>query len=99
MLEIFMLVWLTRKLSRMAEERGQSRGWAALGPVFWIAGEILGFVIGFAMGMDMAAVLLALACAAGGAGIAYAIVARLAPKPYSLARGPRIPRLLGLKLQ
>ena len=84
MLEIILLIWLSRKLATMAEQKGHSRSYAALGPVFWIGGEVIGFVIGFAMGMDIGALLPALVLASLGAFVAYRIVDNLEPKEHAL---------------
>jgi hypothetical protein len=80
-LEIVFIIWLTRRLARVAEQRGHSKGWGALGAIFWIAGEIIGLVIGFALELDMGAYGLALLGAGAGATLAYAIVANLGSRP------------------
>ena len=79
MLEILFLVWFVRKLAAMARGKGRSGGWGWLGVLFWVGGEFFGFVAGTAADAGMGAYLLALACAAIGASIAYAIVRSLGP--------------------
>ena len=83
MLEIAMLVALTRKLLAMATERGAHGAWAALGPVLWISGEISGFFVGGMFGLeDLAAYPLGLLFGAGGATLSWAI---LREAPISVA--------------
>ncbi|HEY8076131.1 MAG TPA: hypothetical protein VIF62_18525 [Labilithrix sp.] len=74
MLEILFLVWFCRKLSSIAKAKGRSGGWGGLGALFWIGGEIIGFIIGAVADAGPGGYVLALLCAAVGAGIAYAIV-------------------------
>lgn len=42
MIEILILVQFVRSLSRIAESKGRSKGWAGLGVLGWIGGEITG---------------------------------------------------------
>jgi hypothetical protein len=81
MLEILILMRFVRRLSAIAKEKGRSGGWGGLGALFWFGGEILGFAIGFAATDDLGggAYVIALLCAALGAGAAYAIVKNLKP--------------------
>lgn len=74
MLEILFLIGVYRTLGNKAMSKGHSKGWGALGILFWVLGEIVGFIIGGALDLGMGAYLLALFCAAIGAGIAYLIV-------------------------
>lgn len=46
MLEILAIIWLYRYLKNALEHKNRSTGLAALGPVFWVVGEILGAVFG-----------------------------------------------------
>jgi hypothetical protein len=73
-LEIILLRTLYRKLSAMAVEKGRPGSWGWLGVLLWISGELIGFIIGAAMSLELGAYGLALLCAAGGAGISYAVV-------------------------
>jgi hypothetical protein len=73
-LEIILLRSLYRKLSAMAVEKGRPGSWGWLGVLLWIGGEILGFIIGAAMSLELGAYGLALAFAAVGAGVSYAVV-------------------------
>jgi len=81
MLEIALLIWSGRKLANTARSKGRSGGFAALGPAFWVTGEILGFVIGASMGMELGAYAVALLLAGAGLGLAFLIVSRLDPAP------------------
>ncbi len=75
MLEIILIVVLTGKLRTIAQSKGRSAGWAALGPVLWIGGEVLGAVAGAIMGADGLSLYGgAILGAVVGAGIAWAIV-------------------------
>ncbi|NJK33210.1 MAG: hypothetical protein HC927_12840 [Deltaproteobacteria bacterium] len=85
MLEIIVLVIFAKKLAEIAQNKGQSRGWAALGVAGWIVGEILGGVIGFiVLGDGFGPYMFALLGAALGAGVAYMIVNNLSAAPGSL---------------
>ena len=78
MLEIFVLIALTKALMRKAAERGQSKGWAALGAVFWIGGEVSGIVLGALLGFDELGLYgMALGFAIVGAAVAWLIVGNL----------------------
>ena len=67
MLEIIALIFLTKKIGVLAEQKGLKPGtWKLYAVLSWIAGEIIGIVIGFALfGQSnlVPAVLLGLACA------------------------------------
>jgi membrane protein DedA with SNARE-associated domain len=83
MLEILALVYLTRKIGRMVEEKGRKGGWyKALTVFLWIGGEIVGAVLGAILAGGEESILLylfALMGAAAGAGTAYLIAASLSP--------------------
>jgi hypothetical protein len=86
MLEIIILVLLTKKLKAIAVAKGRSGGWAALGPLCWIGGEILGAVLGMAFGMsELSLYGGALAGAAIGAAIAWVVVNGLSSNDDALA--------------
>jgi len=80
MLEIFFLIWFGRHLANMAQEKGRTKGWAALGVLFWISGEVAGFVIGDLAGLGTGAYGTALGGAAACAFIAWLIVRSLPPE-------------------
>jgi hypothetical protein len=85
MLEIFFVVFLTKKLASIAKAKGRSSGWAALGPVLWILGEIGGAVVGATIGIDDIALYVgALAGAALGAGLAWVVVNSLSSNEAAL---------------
>ena len=78
MLEIIFIVTFGRKLGELAAGKGRSKGWAALGALFWIGGELVGFVIGALMGFQgLGAYPIALALAALGAFVAWMVVKSL----------------------
>jgi len=80
MLEILGIIAFARLLSRTATEKGRSKGWAALGVLFWLGGELMGFVIGTILGFEMFAQYgVALLMAAAGALVAYLVVKALPP--------------------
>jgi len=79
MLEIFLLIFISRKLSAIATEKGRGKGWGALGVGFWILGELMGIVVGSAMNLGAGAYGLALLFAGIGAGVAFAVVKGLGP--------------------
>ena len=49
MLEIIALGFYARWLSRLLDEKGQSRWWAGLAVGLWVSLEVAGFLIGFAL--------------------------------------------------
>jgi uncharacterized membrane protein len=74
MLEILLMIALTRKIGLIVEGKGRkSGGYKALVVLFWFGGEILGFVVGSALELGSAAYLVALLGAAAGALVAYSI--------------------------
>jgi hypothetical protein len=79
MLEILFLFWFGKKLAAMAQEKGRSGAWAALGVALWIGGELFGFVLGLLLELDMGIYLTALGCAIAGAVVAFGIVNALPP--------------------
>ncbi|MBN8613581.1 MAG: hypothetical protein J0L92_23500 [Deltaproteobacteria bacterium] len=75
MLEIAMIVFLTRKLFALTAERGSAAWWAGMGPLLWISGEVSGAVVAGMFGFeDLAAYPVAIAFAIGGAVLSWAIV-------------------------
>jgi MFS-type transporter involved in bile tolerance (Atg22 family) len=81
MIEILLLVALTRKIGRICEEKGRrAGGFKALTVVLWFGGEIVGAVIAAASGVeDLGVYLFALIGAAVGAGISVLIANNLTP--------------------
>jgi hypothetical protein len=45
MLEILILVAMTKSLAGSCRAKGRSTAWSALFPVLWVVGEITGFVV------------------------------------------------------
>ncbi|HEY8209288.1 MAG TPA: hypothetical protein VIG99_17490 [Myxococcaceae bacterium] len=81
MLEILGIIAFARLLSRTAVEKGRSKGWAALGVLFWIGGEMMGFIVGGALGLETFALYgLALLMAGAGVLVAYLVVKALPPQ-------------------
>lgn len=86
MIEIFVVIALCKKLAEMAQERGHGRGWAALGALFWIAGEVIGGVIGYMVGGGETFAMYGLALLGAGLGAlaSWLIVSNLTPRPGSM---------------
>jgi hypothetical protein len=82
-LEILLLIALTRALARMAKAKHQSQMWGGLVVLLWIAGEVAGFIIAGMMGLDGVETYgIALMGAAIGAGVSFLAVALLPAKEY-----------------
>ena len=79
MLEILLLIFISRKLAAIAQEKGRAKGWGALGVGFWILGELMGFIVGGAMNLGAGAYGVALVFAGIGAAVAFAVVKGLSP--------------------
>ncbi len=83
MLEILLLIFLTRKIGGICEEKGRKAGgYKFLTVVFWFGGEVVGAIIGAVAtdGKGGAMIyILALVGAAVGAGVAFAIANSLSP--------------------
>jgi len=81
MIEILLLVALTRKIGRICEEKGRKAvGFKVLTALLWFGGEIFGLVIGISSGVEGIGVyLFALIGAATGAGISVLIANNLTP--------------------
>jgi len=81
MVEILLLIYLTRKLKAVALSKNRNPGWAALAVVGWVGGELSGLFL--AAGSGDAALMYACALfgAAVGAFIAYRVVAALSTLP------------------
>jgi hypothetical protein len=85
MLEIIGIIVFCKHLAGVATGKGRSKGWAALGVLFWVLGEIIGGVIGFAVAGDgFAPYIFALMGAAVGAAIAWVIVSNLSAMQDSM---------------
>ena len=81
MIEILLLVALTRRIGRICEEKGRrAGGFKGLTVLLWFGGEIVGAVIAASSGVEGAGVyLFALIGAAVGAGISVLIANNLTP--------------------
>ena len=82
MIEILALIFLTRKIGAICEEKGRKTGWyKALTVLLWFGFEAAGVVIGIvAFGAEGGVIYLyALIGAAVGTGIAFLIVKNLKP--------------------
>ena len=75
MLEILLLVFLAKKIGKIAEEKGRRPGrFKTLLVALWFAGEILGFIIVILLsGTTLMAYLFALFCGAIGAVVSFEI--------------------------
>lgn len=96
MLEIIILIFLTRKVGEIVRSKGHKAGWFQfLAVVLWIGGEVIGAVIGGIVGalsntgMGLA-YLFALLGAAAGAGISILIARSLNAKTYDLPPQPPV---------
>ena len=78
MLELFFLRWFATRLSEIADGKGRTKAWAALGVVLWFVAEIGGAVVVFASGgEELAAYGLGFGLAVLSAFVSYAIVSAL----------------------
>lgn len=82
MLEIFLLIYLSRQIGDIAREKGHSVGlYKFLTVIFWIFFEVLGGVVGIlVLGEGLGMYLFAIIGAIIGYGILYMIVNNLADK-------------------
>jgi hypothetical protein len=83
MLEIILIVSLSKKLAAQAAAKGRSKMWGGLLVAFWLIGEVLGFVVGAALEMEFGAYGLALMGAGIGAIAAFGVVAMLSREQTS----------------
>src|SRR5215213_10313461 len=96
MLEIIILIFLTRKVGEIVRSKGRKPGWFQfLAVVLWIGGELTGAVIGGIVGAlsdsgMLFAYLFALFGAAAGAGISILIARSLNAKTYDLPPQPPV---------
>lgn len=75
MLEIAIIIALTRKLFAITNERGSGAWWAGLGPVMWISGEIMGFLVAGMFGLtELPSYPVAIVFALAGAWLSHQIV-------------------------
>ena len=72
-----------KHLAQMAEDKGRTKAWGALGVGLWIVAEVAGLAMGFASGGVGAAYALGIGFALASAVISYGIVVSLpeAPEP------------------
>ena len=83
MLEIFALIYLTKKNGNIAKEKGHSKGsYIFLTIALWFGGEIIGAIIGVMITEGMGAYIFAFIGAIMGAIISYQIVKNLSDKNY-----------------
>jgi hypothetical protein len=88
MIEILLLVFLTKRLAKVAADRGRSPAWCWLAPALWIVAELFGFVVADALGVrGLQPMLFGVFFGAVGGGIAWLLVSGLAPAPW-LVDGP-----------
>jgi hypothetical protein len=85
MLEFVILILLSRKLAKMAREKGHSGGWAAVGVIAWIVGELVGIALGLALDLGAGVYLTAFVGAACGAAVGFAIVVALPDRADKLS--------------
>ena len=96
MLEIIILIFLTRHVGEIVRSKGRKAGWfQLLTVVLWIGGEIIGGIIGAIVGAlsdsgMLFAYLFALFGAAAGAGISILIARSLSAKTYDLPPQPPV---------
>ena len=80
MLEILGIIWFSRKLGAIAEEKGRKPGrYKFLGVASWVGCEILGAVVGAASGSEAAVYLYAIMFAIVGNIITYAAISSMTP--------------------
>jgi hypothetical protein len=80
MLEILFLRWFGKVLSQILVTKGRSKGWVALGILFWFGGEVMGFVVGGLLGAGTGGAYgLAILFAIIGALVSWGIVKSLPP--------------------
>jgi hypothetical protein len=85
MLEIILLIHLTRRIGHILEQKGRKSGWYKLLTVLlWFVGELIGGIIGAVIaeigGLNQAIIyLVALLGAAAGAGAAFVIAKAVSP--------------------
>lgn len=85
MLEIILLVVLTRRIGHILEQKGRKSGWYKLLTVaLWIGGEVAGAIVGGVIvaatgASELIIYLIALMGAAAGAGVSFLIAKGVAP--------------------
>ena len=97
MLEIILLITLTRRIGYILEQKGRKTGWYKLLTVLlWFGGEVVGAIIGSLIaevgGLNKAVIyLIALMGAGAGAGLAFIIAKSVQPIPEYLPPPPPPP--------
>jgi hypothetical protein len=97
MLEIILLITLTRRIGYILEQKGRKTGWYKLLTVLlWFGGEIVGAIIGAGIAevgelSNALIYLIALMGAAAGAGLAFIIAKSVQPMPEYLPPPPPPP--------
>jgi Na+-transporting methylmalonyl-CoA/oxaloacetate decarboxylase beta subunit len=96
MLEIIILIFLTRHVGEIVRSKGRAAGWfQVLAVVLWIGGELTGVIVGIIVGAltdsgMLLAYLFALFGAAAGAGISVLIARSLSAKSYDAPPQPPV---------
>ncbi len=94
MLEIILLIFLTRRIGEIVEEKGRKGGWyKVLTVVLWIGGEVIGAVIGAIVAgvsgsSEFLIYVFALLGAGVGAGLSFIIAKSLSPVVYNAPPPP-----------
>ena len=94
MLEIILLIYLTRHIGEIIEEKGRKSGWyKVLTVVLWIGGEVFGAIVGAVVSElsgtgTFLVYIFALVGAAIGAGLAFMIAKSLSPIQYNAPPPP-----------
>jgi hypothetical protein len=96
MLEIILLIFLTRRVGEIVRSKGRNAGWfQVLTVALWIGGELAGGIVGAIVGVmtdsgALFAYLFALVGAAIGAGASILIARNVAAKTYDLPPQPPV---------
>ena len=84
MIEIILLISLTRQIGNSAKAKGLAPGkYKGMLVGFWFLGEVVGFLLGSALELGLGAALLGLVGAATGAVVAFSALGRAAAQPTS----------------
>ena len=97
MLEIILLIFLTRKIGEIVESKGHKAGWYKVMTVLlWIGGEVTGAVVGgIVSGLTDSGTglvyLFALLGAAAGAGLSFLVAKTRSPREVAYDAPPQPP--------
>ena len=95
MLEILLLIFLTRRVGEIVEAKGRKGGWyKLLTVVLWIGGEVVGAIIGGVVAAmtgsgNLFIYLFALMGAAVGAGLSFVVAKSVTPIAYDQPPPPQ----------